>query len=215
MVRLSRIGAAAAARETVQGVEDAAPQRHQRDQQQIGKRDARQRHRQRKLVRLARKARRQELDHLRGEQQRQRQQHDLRREQQREDAVAELVRRPLAFLGADPRIGRNKSGIERALGEDGTEMIRQPEGDEKRVGRRPGAKDGGEHDVAHEAGQTRQQRVAADGENLLEHCRLGTTIRSSPRKRGPSRLEISVWIPACAGMSGASPSPPAPGAPHR
>ena len=38
--RLSRIGAAAARREAVERIEDAAVERHQRDQQQIGKRDA-------------------------------------------------------------------------------------------------------------------------------------------------------------------------------
>ena len=195
----------------MQRVEDAAPQRHQRDQQQIRKRDPRQRHRQRELMRLARKAGRQQLDHLRREQQRQRQQHDLRRKQQREDAVAELVGRLLPVLGANPRIGRNEGGIERAFGEDGAEMVRQPEGDEERIGRRPGAKDGGEHDVAHEAGQPRQKRVAADGENLLDHWRLVTTIRSAPRKRGPGRPKFRSAIPACAGMRGPSPSSPAPG----
>ncbi len=95
------------------------------------------------------------------------------------------ARRSRPALGADPRIGRNEGGVERALGENGAEMVGQPEGDEERVGDRPGADNGREHDVAHEAGQARQQRVAADGENLPDHWRLVITIRSSPRKRGP------------------------------
>ena len=167
----------------MQRVENAAPERHQRDQQQIGKGDARQRDRERELLRLARKARRQQFDDLRREQQRQRQQHDLRREQQREDAVAEQRRRLGSALGADARIGRNEGGIERAFGKDGAEMVRQPKGDEERVGDRPGAEDRREHDVAQKAGEAREQRKAADGENALDHCRLDT-VPLVPRKRG-------------------------------
>ncbi len=150
-------------------VEDAAPQRDQRDEKKIGESDPRQRHRERELLRLARKARRQHLDHLRREDQRQRQQHDLRREQQREDTVAETARRFRPALGANARIGRNEGGVECALGENGAEMVRQPEGDKERIGHRPGAEDRGKHDVTHKACQARQQRVAADGENLFDH----------------------------------------------
>ena len=105
-------------------------------------------------------------------------------------------------LRANPRIGRNERGIERAFGEDGAEMVGQPEGDEERVRHRPGADNGGEHDVAHEAGQARKQRIAADGEDLAEHRAVIITNRSSPRKRGPR--PIVRFIPACAGMNVAS-----------
>ena len=123
------------------------------------------------MLRLARKARRQHLDHLRRENERQRQQYDLRREQQREDTVAEAAGRFRAALGANARIGRNEGGIECALGENGAEMIRQPESDEESIGDRPGADDGRKHDVTQKACQPRQKRVAANGENLPDHCR--------------------------------------------
>jgi hypothetical protein len=54
-------------REAMPSIEDAAPQSHQCDEQEIGKRDARQRNRERELLRFARKARREYLDHLRRE----------------------------------------------------------------------------------------------------------------------------------------------------
>ena len=73
----------------MQGVENTAPQRHQGDEQQIGKRDPREADRERELLRLAREARRQQIDRLRREQERERQQNNLRRQQQRENAVAE------------------------------------------------------------------------------------------------------------------------------
>src|ERR1022692_2297119 len=55
--RLSRIGAAA-----LQRIEDAAVERDQRDQQQIGKSDAREIDRDREALRIAREARRQHID---------------------------------------------------------------------------------------------------------------------------------------------------------
>jgi hypothetical protein len=51
-------------------------------------------------------------------------------------------------------------------------MIGQSESDEKRVGDRPGAEDGREHDVAQKSGYAREQRKAADGENPVDHGRF-------------------------------------------
>ena len=56
--------------ETVQRVEHAAIERHQRDQQQIGKGDAREIDRERETARIAREARRQQRDHAGREQKR-------------------------------------------------------------------------------------------------------------------------------------------------
>ncbi len=109
------------------------------------------------------------VDHRRREQQRQRQQHDLAGQQQREDAVGEQLSPRGAALLADARIGRNKGGIEGAFGENGAEMIRQPESHEKGVGRRPCAEDRGQHDVTDKTGDPRQQRQAADREDSLDH----------------------------------------------
>ena len=54
-------------------------------------------------------------------------------------------------LLADARIGRDEGGVERALGEDRAEMVGQPQGDEKGVGDRPGAKHRRQHDVAEQS----------------------------------------------------------------
>ena len=98
-----------------------------------------------------------------------RQQHDLARQQQREDAVGEQAGALGAALLADARIGRHEGGVERALGEDGAEMVGQPQRDEEGVGHRPGAEHRGQHDVADEAGDARQQRKAADRQDAIDH----------------------------------------------
>ncbi len=72
-------------------------------------------------------------------------------------------------LLADAGIGRNEGGVEGAFGENGAEMVRQPQRDKEGVGRRPGAEDSGEHDVAHKSGDPRQQRQPADRENAIYH----------------------------------------------
>jgi len=59
-------------RETMQSVENAAPQGDQCDQQKIGERDAGEMDRKRELLRLMREAGGENLDDLRREQQRQR-----------------------------------------------------------------------------------------------------------------------------------------------
>ncbi len=58
---------------------------------------------------------------------------------------------------------------ERALGEDRAEMIRQAERNEKRIRHRPGAEHGRHDDVAHETGDAREQRQAADSEDAVDH----------------------------------------------
>ena len=93
MVRLSRIGAAAAVakrptelRMPENSVTSAISSRY-------GKRDARERRPQaRSASGSLREARREQRDHRRREDQREREQHDLARQQQREDAVAEQFR---------------------------------------------------------------------------------------------------------------------------
>ena len=72
-------------------------------------------------------------------------------------------------LLADARIGRHEGGVERALGEDRAEMIGQAQRDEKRVGHRAGAEDRRQHHVTEKAGDAREQRKPADGENASDH----------------------------------------------
>ena len=126
--------------EALQRIEDAAIERHQRDQQQIGKCDAGEIDRERVAAGIVRKARRQHIDHRRREHQRDRQQHDLARQQQREDAVGEQPGALRAALLADAGIGRHEGGVEGALGENRAEMIGQPQRDKKGVGHGAGAR---------------------------------------------------------------------------
>ncbi len=55
------------------------------------------------------------------------------------------------------------------FGEDGAEMVGQPQRDEEGVGHRPGAEHRGQHDVADKAGDAREQREAADREDAFNH----------------------------------------------
>ena len=167
---MSRIGAAAAGGEAVERVEDAAVERHQADQQQIGKGDAGELDRERKAARVLAEAGRQQIDHPGRESKRRREQHDLHRQQQREDAIGEQPRRIRAARAADPRIGRHEGGVERALGEDRAEMVRQPQRHKERVGHRPGAQHGRQHDVAQEAGHARQQRNSTNCQDAIDHA---------------------------------------------
>ena len=109
------------------------------------------------------------LDHLRHEQPGDHEQDHGDEKQQREDAVGEQSRRRRAALTADVGIGRHECGIEGAFGEDGAKMIGQPQRHEERVRHRPGTEDRGKHDVAREARDPREKRIAADGEDAPKH----------------------------------------------
>jgi hypothetical protein len=140
---LRKIGAA---------VEHAAVQRHQRDQQQIRKRDPRQGDRKFAPDRIIGKSRRQNADHLRHEQPRDGEQHHLRQQQQREDAVGEQPRPLRTAFAIDVGVGRHECRVERAFREDRPEVIGQAKRHEKRVRHRSGTEDRRQHDVAREAG---------------------------------------------------------------
>ena len=89
-----------------------------------------------------------------------------------------------AALLADAGIGRHEGGVEGALGEDGAEMVGQPQRDEKRVGHRPGAQHRRQDDVADEAGHARKQRKAADRQNAFDHRSAGS---GETRDNGPTQ----------------------------
>jgi len=155
--------------EAVERVEDAAVERHQRDQQQIGKGDARELDRKAEALRIGAEAGRQHVDNRRREQQRHREQHHLARQQQSENAVGEKARALRPVLLADAGIGGHEGGVEGALGEDGAEMVRQPQRHEEGVGHGTRAEHGRQDDVADEPGRARQQGVAAHRQDALDH----------------------------------------------
>ena len=146
-------------------VENAAIEGHERDKQEIWKGDPRELDRQREAAGIGGKSRRQQRDHGGRENERNRQQDHLAREQQREHAIGEASCGIGAALLANARIGGHEGGIEGTFGEDGAEMVGQPQRDEKGIGNRAGAEHGGQHDIARKAGDTRQSRQAADGED--------------------------------------------------
>ena len=124
------------------------------------------------------------VDHAGRERERDREQHELADQQQREDVVGEQFRDATGAAGAaNAGIGRHERRVERALGEDRAEMVGQPQRHEKRIGDRPGAEDGGQHDVAHESGDARQQRETADYGHLPDHA-----VGQAPRSASPSHL---------------------------
>jgi hypothetical protein len=52
-------------------------------------------------------------------------------------------------------------------------VIRQAQRDKKGISNRPGPEDCGHNNVAHEAGDTREERKTADGENTINHRMKG------------------------------------------
>src|SRR5262249_39099171 len=61
---------------------------------------------------------------------------------------------------------------------DCSEMVRQAECDQERVGNRAGAEDCRHHDVAHEAGHAREEREAADGEDAVDHVMASSSAKA-------------------------------------
>ncbi len=156
-------------REARQRVEDAAIKRHQGHQRKIGKGDAGEFDREREAAGVLGKARCQQRDHRRREDECDREEDRQAREQQREHAVREQTGRRRPTLLADACIGRHEGRVESAFGEYHPEMVREPQGDEKRVGDRARTEHGGQQDIPGKAREARQQRQAADGEDASEH----------------------------------------------
>ncbi len=175
-------------RKSAVGIERARLQRHQRDEQQIGKGDARQRYREVELARIGAEARRQQIDQRRRERPGERQQQDLRGEQQREHATGEGARLGCALRLQHARIGRHESRVERAFAENGAKMIGQSEGDDKSVVEQAAAEHGRQNDVAKKSGQAGQQREAADRKQIADHS-AARPIRVAASARSPSSIE--------------------------
>ena len=153
-------------------VEHPAIERHQCDQEQIGKGDSRQLDCNPPLLQVVGEAGRENAHGLRHEQPCQDEQNQLREKQQGEDAIGEQSGRRLAAFTTDMRVGRHERRIECAFRENRPKMIRQAQRHEERIGKRPGAEDRRKHDVAREPSQPGEERVAADGEDTTEHAPL-------------------------------------------
>ena len=121
-------------------------------------------------------------------------QHDLARQQQRENPVAEHPHGVAAARDADARIGRNEGRVERALGEDRAEMVRQPQRHEKRIRHRPRPQHRGEHDVAQEAGHARQERNSTNCQDAVDHANgLARAFTLRPLNRfAPRRASLAI-----------------------
>lgn len=144
------------------GIEGRAEERDHGHEQQIGEGDPRQRDRELEHGRVGAEARRQQ-PHQPGHQgQGQRQQDDLNDQLDGEEPVGEEAGRLGALLLGDLGIGRHIGLVDGALAEDRAEMIGQAQRHRKGVHRRAGAQHGRQHDIAHEPGDPRDQRIAAD-----------------------------------------------------
>ena len=74
-----------------------------------------------------------------------------------------------------------------------------------------GRRRGPHPDVLHEQGFSRRPRRVPHQAHAAVGGGVGeSSIRSSPRRRGPRAGKRRNWIPACAGMSGDESTPPAP-----
>ena len=176
------------------GVERARDEGFERDQCQIGKGDARERHREIEAHRIVGESGRQYPHDRWRKSERNREQHELHDHHPRGNPVGEAPRHVGAIPLQRAGIGGHERGAERALGENRAEMIGQPECDKKSVGDRPGAEDRRHNDVADETGDAGSEREPADGEDAPDHRRyprpvaaLTARARSAPRpRRGPA-----------------------------
>ena len=138
-------------REPAERIQNRAHQRGERDEPQIGEGQPRHLHGEIEALRLVGKAGGEQPDQRRhgelgsdgdeGE-------HD---DHQGQHALGEGARRCRSQLGAQAGEHRHEAGIEGAFGEQAAKEVRQAEGDEERVGYRPGAENAGDRQVTEEA----------------------------------------------------------------
>ena len=165
-------GSAGRGGEPAIGVEDAGKQRLNRDKREIGTGDAGQRDGEIEADRIVGKTRREQADDFRRKKQSERERDEVENDQRSGDLVGEELCGRQARLLESARISRHEGGSEGAFGEDGAEMVGQPEGDEEGVGHRSGAEDRGHDHVTNEAGEARDEREAADSGDTSDHVVL-------------------------------------------
>jgi hypothetical protein len=167
--------------ETVERVQDAAQQRHQGHEQEIGKGDAAEFDGQLELGGIGREPGRQDMDHPRHARHRGGGQRQQARKQNRQRLFGEGLGGDLATLFQTPREERHEGRVERPLGEQPAKQIGQPEGHEEGIGDRPGADHRGDQDVPHESENPAESGVAADrGDGTKEGHRVITSGRGCP-----------------------------------
>ena len=143
-------------------VENAGEQRHQGNEQQIGKGDPGECHRERELVRVGGKPGG-EAAHQPGHGDfGEGSEDDEAPQQDTERLFGKRHRRRLALGLQAAGKQRHESEIESALGEQAAEQVGQFEGDEERVGDHAGADIAGDQNIAQESEHPRDQRETAD-----------------------------------------------------
>jgi hypothetical protein len=158
---LSSTGVNAGQRKAAPGVEDAAGQRDQRHEEDVGEGDAGQLDGQFELAGIGGEARRRDRraaarPRCRGG--------DASRT--RKSSAGDMVDQQPGFLVAALVLvfaeDRHEGLRESAFGEHPAQQVGQLEGDEEGVGRQAGAKGAGDDEIADETENARQQRHAAD-----------------------------------------------------
>ena len=172
MREIEQDGSAGRGGEAAIGVEDAGKQRLDRDESEIGTGDAGQRDGEIEADRIVGEARREQTDDLWREEQSERERDEVEHDQRSGDLVGEELRRRQTSLLEGARISRHEGRGEGTFGEDGAEMVGQPESDEEGIGHRPGAEDRGHDHVADEAGEARDEREPANGGDASDHLVL-------------------------------------------
>ena len=166
--QVEKDGRAGGGGEAVIGVQNAGEQRLERHQRQIGKGDAGERHGKVEALRV--ETGREHAHHLRREDHGDGEQHEVDGDQRRGDLVGEQLGGGQPRLLQRAGIGRHEGRGERPFGEDGAEMVGQPEGDEEGVGHRARAEHRRHDHVADEAGQARDQGQPADRGDAPDHA---------------------------------------------
>ena len=151
----------------MQGVQRRRVLGHERDQEKIRKGDARESHHELEFLGARGEARRNQTDERRHEEERQDEDDRLGAEKQREDAVGKPMRRRGSAFGFRLGVARHIGRVERAFPEDRAEMVRQAERVGESLVHHARAQHRRDHDVPDEAGDARDQRPAADAEDML------------------------------------------------
>src|SRR6185437_1701606 len=137
--------------EALDRIQNAALQRRQRDEEQIGKGDPRQPDGEREFLRMRAKPRRQYVEQPGGREFARQDEEEQRRKQDRHRILGEALGVGLAVLRDHPGKERNERGGERTLGKEAAEEIGEALRDEERVGHRPRAEEGGGQDIPDKA----------------------------------------------------------------
>ena len=165
-------------REPAPGVEDPGGERDERDEQDVRKGDPQHRHRQAELLGARGEPGRGDVDDQRGRGDAERRRDHEREEEGRRHAVHQVPGLVLAVsrlvLGED----RHERLREGSFREQAPQQVRDPEGDEEGVGGQPSAEDRGDHRIADEAEDARDQRHPAHRRQGADEVHPGASGRT-------------------------------------